>query len=328
MVFSVDGVEHYTYNPATKDANTWPFDADQYLLLNIAIEPAIDPAFVSSAMEIDYVRVYQKEESIVTDPLVSAPVPTINESNVVSVFSETYVTNTVTNIFNPDFSGNGVTVSTSIDLESDGNLTGKLENLGYYGARWDALDVSAYSYVHLDYWATTSTEFNFFLIDKTAGFDGGESQEPRYKIAMTGGDETLVQGEWKSVFIPLQHFLDFDSGAFPYDLNDIYQWKFDGNGTLYFDNIYFSTENGLGTNAFKITDFRVFPNPTLDVWTLKAASQNILSIQLFDILGKSVLSLTPNSGEAKIDGSGLTTGLYFAQIQTSNGIDSVKLIKK
>jgi beta-glucanase (GH16 family) len=59
MVFSVDGVDHYTYNPAIKDASTWPFNAAQYLLLNIAIEPSISPSFTQSAMEIDYVRVYQ-----------------------------------------------------------------------------------------------------------------------------------------------------------------------------------------------------------------------------------------------------------------------------
>lgn len=60
MVFRVDGVEHYTYNPAIKNSDTWPFDADQYLLLNIAIEPSIEPGFVQSSMEIDYVRVYQE----------------------------------------------------------------------------------------------------------------------------------------------------------------------------------------------------------------------------------------------------------------------------
>jgi beta-glucanase (GH16 family) len=59
MTFSVDGVVHYVYNPPVKDANTWPFDSDQYLLLNVAMQPAIDPLFTQSAMEIDYVRVYQ-----------------------------------------------------------------------------------------------------------------------------------------------------------------------------------------------------------------------------------------------------------------------------
>jgi beta-glucanase (GH16 family) len=59
MTFSVDGVVHYIYNPAIKDANTWPFNADQYILLNVAMQPAIDPLFTQSTMEVDYVRVYQ-----------------------------------------------------------------------------------------------------------------------------------------------------------------------------------------------------------------------------------------------------------------------------
>jgi len=59
VVFKVDGIVHYTYQPAIQNANTWPFDLDQYLLLNIAVLPSIDPAFTESAMEIDYVRIYQ-----------------------------------------------------------------------------------------------------------------------------------------------------------------------------------------------------------------------------------------------------------------------------
>ena len=59
MVFNVDGVEHYTYEPSIKDSSTWPFISDQYLLLNIAIEPDIDPSFEESAMVVDYIRVYQ-----------------------------------------------------------------------------------------------------------------------------------------------------------------------------------------------------------------------------------------------------------------------------
>ena len=62
LVFSVDDVVHYTYNPPVKDSNTWPFDSEQYLLLNLAIEPDIIPNFTQSAMEIDYVRVYQGGE--------------------------------------------------------------------------------------------------------------------------------------------------------------------------------------------------------------------------------------------------------------------------
>lgn len=60
MIFSVDNVVHYIYNPTVKNASTWPFDAEQYFLLNIAIEPTISPSFSQSSMEVDYIRVYQE----------------------------------------------------------------------------------------------------------------------------------------------------------------------------------------------------------------------------------------------------------------------------
>jgi len=63
MIFSVDDVVHYTYNPSKKDNKTWPYDADHFIILNIAMGGgfggAIDSNFVSSTMQIDYVRVYQ-----------------------------------------------------------------------------------------------------------------------------------------------------------------------------------------------------------------------------------------------------------------------------
>ena len=59
MVFSVDSVVHYTYEPATRDANTWPFDDPQYLLFNVAIQSSITASFTQSPMIVDYIRVYQ-----------------------------------------------------------------------------------------------------------------------------------------------------------------------------------------------------------------------------------------------------------------------------
>lgn len=60
--FRVDGVTHYTYDPAIKDPSTWPFDAPQYFLFNVAILPEIDgTGFTQSNMEVDYIRVYQED---------------------------------------------------------------------------------------------------------------------------------------------------------------------------------------------------------------------------------------------------------------------------
>jgi beta-glucanase (GH16 family) len=62
ITFLLDGVQFYFYNPAVKNASTWPFTADQYLLLNIAmggVAGNIPSNFNQATMEIDYVRVYQ-----------------------------------------------------------------------------------------------------------------------------------------------------------------------------------------------------------------------------------------------------------------------------
>jgi len=63
MIFLVDNVVFYTYEPATQDADTWPFTADQFIILNVAMGGSlggtIDSGFTESTMEIDYVRVYQ-----------------------------------------------------------------------------------------------------------------------------------------------------------------------------------------------------------------------------------------------------------------------------
>jgi hypothetical protein len=64
LVFKVDGITHFTYNPSVKDGNTWPFDSEHYLLLNVAIEPSIDPNFTQDTMEVDYIRVYQDPATV------------------------------------------------------------------------------------------------------------------------------------------------------------------------------------------------------------------------------------------------------------------------
>lgn len=62
ITFLVDDVAYYTYNPAIRDIGTWPFDLEQFLLLNVAMggfSGTPDSGFTSSSMVIDYVRVYQ-----------------------------------------------------------------------------------------------------------------------------------------------------------------------------------------------------------------------------------------------------------------------------
>lgn len=59
MIFSIDGIAHFTYNPSIKNKETWPYDSDYYLILNIAVESEIDQNFIESPMVVDYIRIFQ-----------------------------------------------------------------------------------------------------------------------------------------------------------------------------------------------------------------------------------------------------------------------------
>lgn len=63
LEFTVDGSIFYTYNPAIKDRATWPYDQDFFFLINVAMGSfweSVDPNFIESTLEVDYIRVYQE----------------------------------------------------------------------------------------------------------------------------------------------------------------------------------------------------------------------------------------------------------------------------
>ena len=99
------------------------------------------------------------------------------------------------------------------------------------------------------------------------------------------------------------------------------------SGTYIIDNLTLGA-TVLNVEDFKSLEFRAYPNPTQSSWTIKNAKSVIKTINVFDILGKSVLLMTPKSSEVTIEARSLRTGLYFAKIETANGSQTVKLIKK
>jgi beta-glucanase (GH16 family) len=60
--FLIDGEFKYAYSPSSKNSQNWPYTADQFIILNVAMGGdwfVIDPNFDKASMEIDYVRLYQ-----------------------------------------------------------------------------------------------------------------------------------------------------------------------------------------------------------------------------------------------------------------------------
>jgi hypothetical protein len=86
--------------------------------------------------------------------------------------------------------------------------------------------------------------------------------------------------------------------------------------------------DGLSTTAFNASAFKVYPNPTNNAWNFVSTSaKNITSIQIVDMLGKTVMSINPAATSANVDATSINSGLYFAKVTTDAGTENVKLMK-
>jgi uncharacterized repeat protein (TIGR01451 family) len=85
----------------------------------------------------------------------------------------------------------------------------------------------------------------------------------------------------------------------------------------------------LGINAFAPDTFEYYPNPTSDMVTfnLKNTSTTIDTIEVMDILGKTLLSKTVNLSEASIDLSSLSKGMYLVKVRAAGKEKTVKITK-
>ncbi|MBK7637504.1 MAG: hypothetical protein IPJ13_26860 [Saprospiraceae bacterium] len=153
--------------------------------------------------------------AIPTSPSTAAPVPPCPAANVMSVFSDLYTNIAGTNL-NPGWGQ--ATVVTQVPVA--GNNTLVYTGLNYQGIQLgSAQNLTGKTHLHLDYWSTNSTSLKVYLI----------SPGP----VETAFTLTVPTSGWSSVDIPLSTFS-------PVNLSNVIQLKFDGNGTIYLDNIYFT----------------------------------------------------------------------------------------
>ena len=184
---------------------------------------------------IDNVYFYQGDEQTGSNnPSLAAPVPTRNASDVISIFSDSYSNVSGTDL-NPDW-GQATVVS---EIEIDGNNTLIYTGLNYQGTQFESsLNVTEMTHLHLDYWTANSAALNAFLIS-TGPIETGKAL-------------SVPTNGWASIDIPLSNFS-------PVDLADLIQFKFDGSGDIYLDNIYFF-KGDEGSNS----PTQPAPDPTQD----------------------------------------------------------------
>ena len=244
-------------------------------------------------------------------PNVNAPIPpTRNEVDVISIFSDTYNNISGAN-YNPNWNQSGFgSANIKFKPTASANSVLAYTNFSYQGIELNStLDLTSMEYLHVDVWTVNGLNPGVIVISS-----GNE-------ISHTLGNN---DGAWKSIDIPVAGITG--------DITNTNQIKFTGgNGysnDIYIDNLYFWKAAPLGVTNFDDLIFSAYPNPTNDNWVIKTQKTSISSIKVFDIQGKKVISILPNSDEFVIDGSRLKRGLYFARIKTDSGSKLIKLIKK
>ncbi len=83
----------------------------------------------------------------------------------------------------------------------------------------------------------------------------------------------------------------------------------------------------LGVNSFALKNFSVYPNPTQNSWNFASANNDISSVTIVDLLGKTVISKNTSSIEVSVDASSLSKGMYFAKVTSGDSVQTLKVVK-
>ncbi|MDA3854249.1 MAG: discoidin domain-containing protein, partial [Bacteroidales bacterium] len=230
-------------------------------------------------------------------PGTAAPTPSKAAADVIAPYSDSYAA-IATNL-NPAW----WQATIFSEVLFDGNKTLKYAKLNYQGLEYAHSDVSSMEFVHLDYFTANATALKFSLIG---------DKESAYDIATEKG---IVLGQWVSLDIPLTHFTEPD-------LSDVSQFKTEGNGTVYLDNLYFWKAPTAATADVTLTTLTVDGDTIANFAPSKKSYQVALPFGTVEVPVVSVTTTNPN---AKVSISEATSlpGTTTVKVVSEGGLDSM-----
>lgn len=172
------------------------------------------------AIQTIFFSVVDFEVTEILQPIVSAPTQPVRlATDYISIFSDSYIDVEGSN-FNPGWGQQ--TIYTAFDLNGDAML--QYSNLNYQGIQiGTAQDVTSMETLHIDVWSATANNIKFFPLPV------GIAAENEKSFTLN-----LLADQWNSFDIPLSYFTDQGLA-----LDNIHQFKFDGSGSFFVDNLYF-----------------------------------------------------------------------------------------
>lgn len=84
----------------------------------------------------------------------------------------------------------------------------------------------------------------------------------------------------------------------------------------------------VGINDFSLSQTQLYPNPNNGMFTIHNSQCLLQDINIYDVYGKLVQSISVNDFTANINISNLANGLYFVRISNNDGMVTKSIVKK
>lgn len=348
ITFLLDGVAFYTYNPAVKNANNWPFDADQYLLLNIAmggVAGNIPSNFNQATMEIDYVRVYQNVQVDTQIPTnFTATIGTVTSSSIELLLNSNDNSGSV--VYGVTYGSNSTSAAGNSGVQKSVVISG-LNPTTNYSFSVSASDLSGNNA------ANNSIILNATTLgvigcngNSSAAQQGSFTTGYNYSFETIGTNSVKVTFElldtdkiglvaylWRQSPFSEVQMTNVSGRTFSYTLTGqtpgstiSYAVKFAyANGmsvTQYFQYVVGNNCN-LGLNEIKSGNEIKFKNPAHLNLEFEQ-NLNINNLKIYSLLGQKMIDI--DNCSASVDISNLSKGIYLMFISINDQIYKEKLV--
>lgn len=345
--FLLDGVVFYTYNPAVKNASNWPFNSEQYILLNIAmggVAGNINSNYTQSSMVVDYVRVYQNTTVDTQAPTnFTASVGSVTGSTVELLLNGNDNSGNVT--YTVTYGSQTVTTYSPTGVQKS-LIISNLNPNTYYVFSVSASDATGNNAINnaIILNATTTAVLQCSGTD-TQAQQGSFSLGYNYTFETIGTDVKITFELLDTNRVGVVAYLWKQSPFTEVQMTNVSGLIFTKTitgqtlGSTINYGVKFAYANGLSVTKYvsyvvgsnctfginspsELVQF-YFPNPTSDYVTI-TSNQSIEKVEIHDLLGNMVLNTSANTN--KVDVTNLSKGIYLVTAYSGSEKSTKKIV--
>lgn len=238
--------------------------------------------------------------------------PTYASNNVVSLYSDAYTAAAA-------ISNVGWDDSAFEEVNIAGNNVLKVTGTNFLGMSLDSyVDATAMTHLHMDYWIVTDHSAGQVLNPKLSNHAAQAGETNAIDISNPINNQSEVQN-WQSK--------DFALTGDRQSIKEFLITVAGKAGVYYLDNVYMYVQGTASARNNDLLKFSMYPNPARNVLNISAA-EIIERAEIFNVLGKRVMSTRINNTRGTVDVSELSSGIYLIKYNVNDKVGTAKFIKQ